>query len=125
MSQFICRTIDNEYTYTSVLPVGIGMSNKNNNAGSNTQGFMRKSQKGKDRYEVEVILKVSATDLENTFIPMLTHNDDVYLTLDRNLPGRGTASGTFTFENLEIVQEFNEGGTWEYEIKCGFVEVIY
>ena len=125
MSQFICRTIDNEYSYTSVIPVGIVMVNKNNISSSDTQGFMRKVQKGKNRYEVEVILKVSALDLANTLIPMLNYNDDVYLTLDRNLPGRGTGEGVFTFEDLEIIQEFYEGGLWEYEIKVKFVEVIY
>lgn len=123
--EFKIRTIDNSFSYTSVLPVGITMANKNNISGSNTQGFMRKVQKGKERYEVEVILKVSALDLAGTFIPMLNYNDDIYLTLDRNLPGRGVGEGVFTYEDMEIIQEFFESGTWEYEIKCKFVEVIY
>jgi hypothetical protein len=125
MSEFIIRTIDNQYTYTSPIPVGIVFNISNNITSSDTQGFLRKVQKGQDRYAVDVILKVTADDLEDIFIPMLSYNDDVYVTFDRNICGRGIDSGTFTFEDMQIKQEFRTGNDYEYEITLKLVEVIY
>jgi hypothetical protein len=125
MSEFIIRTNDNQYTYTSTIPVGIVFNISNNITSSDTQGFLRKVQKGQDRYSVDVILKVTADDLEDIFIPMLSYNDDVYVTFDRNICGRGIDSGTFTFEDMQIKQEFRTGNDYEYEITLKLVEVIY
>jgi hypothetical protein len=124
MSEFVIRTNDNVYSYTSTIPVGIVFQITNNITKSDTQGFYRKVQKGQDRYSVDVILKVNADDLEDIFIPMLNYNDDVYCTFDRNIPGRNSDSGTFAFEDLQIKQEFN-GTDWEYEIVLKLTEVIY
>ena len=123
--EFKIRTIDNAYSYTSTIPVGISMDMGNNSGKSDTQGFLRKVQKGQNRYSIEIVMKITDKILQNTMIPMLDYNDDVYIVLDRNMPGRGTTDGTFTFEDLKILQEFYSGGSWEYEIKMKFIEKIY
>lgn len=120
-TEFIIRTVDNEYSYTSSIPVGVTFNPKNNLKTSDTQGFLRKVNKGKIRHEVEVIAKVSKTDYEDTLLPMFEYVDDVQCTFDRDIPMRGSATGTFTFEDMQLVQEFTDN---EYEVKILLVEIL-
>jgi hypothetical protein len=122
MSEFIIKTVDNAYLYESVIPVTVAFNPKNNIRTADTQGFLRKTQKGKIRHDVTVLLKVVRADYENTFLPMLEYPDDVYVTFDRTIPGRDSTSGTFTLEEMSIVQEFDNGD--EYEIELKLVEVL-
>jgi hypothetical protein len=122
MSEFLIRTVDNRYQYASSIPVGVTFFPKNNIKTADTQGYLRKNQKGRLRYDVTVVMKVSRTDCENIFLPMLEYTDDVYLSFDRTIPGRDSVNGIFTFEELTILQEFPGN---EYEIELKFVEVLY
>lgn len=122
MSEFIIRTVDNTYTYTSLIPVGIKFEQSVNIKTADTQGYLRKVNKGKIRNIAEVTIPgLSKTDYENTFLPMLEYIDDVEVTFDRYIPLRGTATGIFTFENMELVQEFSGD---LYEIKLTLVEIL-
>ena len=121
MSEFIIRTIDNAYSYTSSLPVGVVFDAKVNVKTGDTQGYLRKVNKGKMRYDAKVVLKVTEDEYTNTFLPMLEYSDDVYCTFDRKIPTRGIASGTFTLEDIKLVQEFTQT---EFEIELSLVEVL-
>ena len=121
MSEFIIRTVDNAYSYTSSIPVGVVFDPKVNVKTGDTQGFLRKVNKGKMRYDATVTLKVSEDVYTNTFLPMLEYSDDVFCTFDRKIPTRGSTSGTFTFENIKLVQEFTQT---EFEIELSLVEVL-
>ena len=121
MSEFIIRTVDNAYSYTSIIPVGVVFDPKVNVKTGDTQGFLRKVNKGKMRYDATVTLKVSEDVYTNTFLPMLEYSDDVFCTFDRKIPTRGSTSGTFTFENIKLVQEFTQT---EFEVELSLVEVL-
>ena len=123
MAEFIIETVDAAYTYTSTIPAGFRFEPEMNKRTANTQGNLRKVQKGDSRMRTTVVVKVSQADYEDTIIPMWEYSEDVNVTFDRNIPGRGTDTGRFTFEDLKILREFNESG-YEYEIQLNLVEVL-
>ncbi len=123
---FIITTIDSAYTYTALTTDGGDVIEqwqiKNNNKASDTQGFLRKVEKGDTRIESIVSLTDSKTNLETNVLPMLTYPTNVTVTFNRNILGKTTNVGTFTIEDLTVVNEFNNGADMEITIKL--VEVV-
>jgi hypothetical protein len=123
---FTITTTDSAYTYTADNATGQEVIERwaiqNNNKTSDTQGFLRKTEKGDTRVAVVMSLTDAKTTLETNVLPMLTYPTNVSCTFNRNIPGKTTNSGTFTFEDYSIVQEFDDGSDMEIEIKL--TEVI-
>lgn len=119
-------TTDSAYTYTALTSDGGDVIEswqiKNNNKASDTQGFLRKVEKGDIRVECIVSLADSKTNLEANVLPMLTYPTNVNVTFNRNILGKSTATGEFTIEDYTIENEFNDGNSMEIRIKL--VEVL-
>ena len=123
---FIITTTDNQFTYTALTSDGGAVIEswqiKNNNKASNTQGFLRKIEKGDIRVECVISLTDFKANLEANVLPMLTFPANVTVTFNRNIPGKITKTGIFTMEDYTIKREFNNGAEMEIDIKL--VEVI-
>lgn len=122
---FTITTTDSQYTYTALTNNGGEAIDewqiKNNNKVSDTQGFLRKVEKGDTRVECLVSLTDTKTNLETNVIPMLTYPTNVNVTFDRNILGKTTNTGEFTFEDLTVRDEFPND---EMQIQIKLVEVI-
>jgi hypothetical protein len=125
MSEFTIRTVDNEYYYDSQCAVGVVFEPLANIKTGDTQGFLRKVNKGKLRHNVKVVMPVSESTYNDILLPMIEYVDDVYCTFDRLIPMRGVNTGTFTFENLKLIQEFPQNGDGlDFEVELSLVEVL-
>ena len=126
---FTMSTTDSEYSYTARTSGGGAVINRwklgNNNKTSDTQGYLRKVEKGDTRVECLVSLTDTKDNLETNVIPMLTYPTNVNVTFPRTILSKSTNTGTFAFEDLEITEEFpDEGNGEEMEIQIKLVEVI-
>lgn len=123
---FIMTTTDSSYTYTALTSDGGDVIEqwqiKNNNKTADTQGFLRKVEKGEIRVECIVSLADSKTNLEASVLPMLTYPTNVNVTFNRNILSKSTNSGEFTIEDYTVEREFNDGNDMEIRIKL--VEVL-
>lgn len=120
--EFQVKTTDDVYTYTSTSrTASFRFEIQTNNKTADTQGYLRKIQKGASRVRAIVDHEFSQNDYENTMIPMLTYPSNVRLSADRNIPGTNSTGAEFTFESMKIVREL-EGP--EYGIEMTFVEVL-
>lgn len=124
MANFSFNTVDNAYTWTAGSPGQTSFIPENNNQASDTQGFLRKTQKGKVRSRATVRIQLTESAFNNTIAPMLVYPQDVNCTFERNIPLRNTTVGRFTFENARHSQDtlqFGEDGIGE--MIFNFVEV--
>ena len=121
MSEFIITTTDSAYTYTSTIPVGIAFTLNNNNKVSSTQGYLVKIQKGQNRVQATVRLKVSTANYRTVFEPMLIYPSNVDVTFDRNIPGKSSTQMECVLSSMKIVQEFTGD---EIEIEITLIEVL-
>ena len=116
-TQFSIETTDGVYSYSNTdQPGQIRFTLQNNNQFSDTQGYLRKTQKGQTRIRANILLGVTRAQYEDTFIPMFKYNDNVEVTFERNIPGNDSSSGVFVFENLRITREFDNGNNYEIEL---------
>jgi len=122
MAEFIIQSSDGTYTYNSLTAgnggcktATISFSNEANNKFSDTQGFLRKKQVGRNRVKVSVDLVVAQTDYENIFIPLDVYQDTVECTFDRNIPGKTSTQGTFILEKIAVKKEL-PGPTYNIEL---------
>jgi len=114
---FIITTVDDFYTYTALTSDGGAVVDEweieNDNKKSNTQGFMRKVEKGRTRAKARVSIADSKSNLESVVLKMLTYPANVAVTFPRNIPGKTTNVGEFVMEDYKIVREFNDGNDQE------------
>lgn len=128
MSELIITTSDSVYTYDvnasqADQTAQISFEYDSNIKTADTQGFLRKVQKG--RYRIRAVVSVMDTKarIEAALLPMWQYPQTVNVTFDRNIPGKSTATGEFVMEDYRIKQEF-DGGTMQ-EIEMQFTEVLY
>jgi hypothetical protein len=123
MAEFVIATTDNAFSYTSTQAVNIKFESEVNNKVSDTQGFLRKSQKGARRIKATVKLTISRSNYEDIILPMEVYPDDVNVTFDRVIPNdSGSTQGRFVFEKQNIFNEREAGN--EYEIILTLTEVL-
>ena len=121
--QFKIATIDNVDSYTSNgTTASYRFEPENNNKLTDTQGFLRKKQIGEQRTKMSVNTVVTRSLFENTLSAILVYPSDVNVTTDRRIPTLEATIGRFTFENLDIVQEFDDGAIYEIDMK--FTEIL-
>ena len=121
MAEFIITSTDSSLTYTSTLACGIEFDIQNNNKVADTQGYFRKVLKGVNRVGAVVqVPGVSASDLD-TFMDMQVYNDNFNVTLDRNIPTKGTTQDEFTLESVKIIEELPDT---EYVVELILTEVV-
>lgn len=128
MSELIITTSDSVYTYSLAASQGdpvadISFEYDSNIKTSDTQGFLRKVQKGRYRIRATVTIMDTKARLEAAVLPMWQYPQTVNVTFDRNIPGKSTDTGEFVMESYKILQEF-DGGTMQ-EIELQFTEVLY
>jgi len=125
MAEFEIRTTDNIFSLVTNNPQTTVFNPQTNNKTADTQGFLRKTQKGKVRIQAVVNLRLSQSDLENIITPMSVHPADVVVTFDRAIPLRGSKVGNFTFEDFKLIKELDGKVTGnEYEIELILTEVL-
>jgi hypothetical protein len=127
MANFSFTTVDSAYTWTAKTAGLVNFELINNNQASDTQGFLRKVQKGRNR--INAIVRVEATEsaYNNTIAPMVVYQQDVLVTFERNIPIRNTSTGRFTFENARFSEDnlqFDSTGNGSGELIMSFVEVL-
>jgi hypothetical protein len=123
MAEFIIETTDSNFSYTSTQAVNIKFESQTNNKMADTQGFLRKSQKGTRRIKATVKLTISRSDYEDTILPMEVYPGDVNVTFDRVIPNDSNSTqGRFVFERQSITAEREAGS--EYEIQIMLTEVL-
>ncbi len=128
MALFSMTTVDNALSWNGSSPGQTSFIPETNNQNSDTQGFLRKSQKGKIRNRALVKIECTNSAFDNTIAPMLVYPADVNVAFERNIPLRNTNTGRFTFENAEPSQEdlqfeSSNQGTGEFILE--FVEVLF
>lgn len=127
MANFTMTTVDSQFTFTAKTPGQTNFTLQNNNQASDTQGFLRKNQKGKNRIGASVKIDVTESAYFNTTAPMVVYPQDVNVTFERNIPGKNTPTGRFTFESQRFSRselQFDSDGVGDAEIIFNFVEVI-
>ena len=120
-TQFTITSSDSAYSWVAENgeesnTANIKFTAQNNNVSADTQGYMRKVQQGDNRVSAKVKLSLSIDEYEDTFLLMLIYPDYCIVTFDRNIPGKGSTSGNFVFEDMKIVQEFDDGDAVEVEL---------
>lgn len=131
MALFSITTVDNALTWSAKTPGQTVFVPETNNQTSDTQGFLRKSQKGKIRFRATVKIQCTESAYINTISEMLVYPADVNVTFERNIPKRNTNTGRFTFEEMpfssDTLQFDSEGDstTKKAEIRLRFVEVLF
>jgi hypothetical protein len=131
MALFSMTTVDNALTWSPNQAGQVVYVPETNNQSSDTQGFLRKSQKGKIRYRAIVRIECTESAYTNTISEMLVYPTDVNATFERNIPKRNTNTGRFTFERMpfseDVLQFDSEGSanTKTAEITMEFVEVLF
>lgn len=128
MSELIITTSDGVYTYDLSASQGdptanISFEYDSNIKTADTQGFLRKVQKGKYRIRASVTILDTKARIEAAVLPMWQYPQTVNVTFDRNIPGKSTPTGEFVMEKYRILQEF-DGGTSQ-EIELQFTEVLF
>ena len=127
MSNMAIDTVDGQYTYTSNPQYGypdFKWKVINNNKVSDTQGFLRKVEKGDSRIAVEIYITDTKANIEANLYPMLTYPSNINVTFDRTIPTKTTSTATFTFEDYEIKDEFTDGGVLQYLVTIKITEVL-
>jgi hypothetical protein len=122
---FSISTIDNVYTWTGDTDGRVTFTPEINNQTSDTQGFLRKVQKGTIRNRAKVRIEMTNSAFDNTIAEMLEYPTDVNVTFERNIPKRGTNSGRFTFERATPTQQFDSSNSGKGEFDLNFVEVLF
>lgn len=128
MSELILTTADSVYTYSLAASEGdptaqISFEYDSNIKTADTQGFLRKVQKGRYRIRATVTIMDTKSRIEANVLPMWQYPQSVNVTFDRNIPGKSTATGEFVMEAYKILQEFDAGAMQEVELQ--FTEVLY
>jgi hypothetical protein len=124
---FQFNTVDNAYTWTAKTDGQTDYGLQNNNQASDTQGYLRKTQKGRNRILASVKIDVTESAYFNTIAPMVVYPQDVQCTFERNIPSRNTKTGRFTFENARFSEDnlqFDSSGSGDGELILTFVEVL-
>jgi hypothetical protein len=128
MAKFVMTTVDSAYTWSVTGVEGLVNYNlENNNQASDTQGFLRKTQKGKNRIRADVRIQATESAYNNTIAPMVVYPQDVNVTFERNIPLRNTNIGRFTFEDARFSRDnlqFPSSGSGNGELILKFVEVL-
>ena len=120
-TQFSMYSSDSVYSWVAEdgeesNTANIKFTAQNNNVSADTQGYMRKVQQGDNRVSAKVKLSLSIDEYEDTFLLMLIYPDYYIVTFDRNIPGNDTTVGNFVFEDMKLVQEFDDGDNVEVEL---------
>jgi len=126
MTNYDIRTQDGAYVFTAIHPGKTKFALQTNNKFSNTQGYLRKKQGGKNRVQAVTLIDCTRGALENTIAPMIVYPDEVTVIFDRNIPLRGTNTGNFVFEKYKITQGFDTDGgdSAQGELEITVTEVI-
>jgi hypothetical protein len=128
MAEFIIRTTDSTYSYNVSTQSGggsdtakIDFSNQQNAKFSDTQGYQRKKQVGRNRIQAKVDIDVTQANYEDIFIPMDQYPTDVVVTFDRVIPTTGSTQGTFVLEKIRKLRELPDS---IYGIELTLTEVL-
>jgi hypothetical protein len=124
---FTITTTDSAYTWTANTDGQVVFIPEINNQTSDTQGNLRKVQKGTLRNRAVVRIEMTNSAFDNTLAPMLEYPSDVNVTFERYIPKRNTNQGRFTFENMrptEDTLQFDSSNEGTGEFFLDFVEVI-
>ena len=123
------ETSDNALSYTNNNSIRSGenvcwtakFSLSNNIKKTSTSGFLIKTQKGRNRVNVDLVLIDNEAQL-SSILEIAQYQTPIDVTFDRNIILRQTTSGRFNVVDYSIKQEFDEGG--QFEISLKLVEVL-
>lgn len=122
MSQFRIRTVDSAYDYSDSLPATVKQSFKTNLQTSDTQGFMIKRQAGRQRVELTLNITGTKSAIEAQLLPQLNYPSDSFVTIDRNILGKSTATMRAVISEYDVREEFADGNEMSVDLTC--IEVL-
>ena len=123
------ETTDELYTYTIPESVARGYNEAthsivNNKKRSNTTGFQRKVQVGRNRIETIVDIIDDESNIRTLLLPMLEYPVDVNVTFDEVVPLRNTASLRMVIDDYDIDGDIQSVSDGSLRVKIKLVEII-
>lgn len=123
------ETVDSVYTYTIPEAVARGYNVPthklvNNKKRSNTTGYQRKVQVGRNRIETEVDIIDNESNIRTSLDPMLEYPVEINVTFDENVPMRNTSTLRMVLDDYSIDSDIQSVTDGSLRIRIKLVEVI-